>query len=226
MTILGPKLSHLNPYLHQFKKQPGQSHLRPRSYFTIMKTNLTLAFLLIGFISCTNKVFLHRIEIYMNAHTTETKGKYMAENYRSFFMEKKGEGENKEEALQSFLNWDAPLHPDVHILNYTANGNTWKVEFNEQNDLSKLIGFPGWKGTEMIRFNSEKMIDEMIYIPDDTNPNYKKWLQPAVDWLQKNRPGELNEVYKNGKLIQTSETAKKWVSLLQLWRKDTRDTNH
>jgi hypothetical protein len=59
----------------------------------------------------------------------------MAEDYRSFFMEKKGEGENKKQALQSFLNWDAPLHPDVHILNYTANGRTWKVEFNEQNDF-------------------------------------------------------------------------------------------
>ena len=65
----------------------------------------------------------------------------------------------------------------------------------------------------------------MIYIPGDTNPNYKKWLQPAVDWLQKNRPDELSEVYRDGKLIQTSETAMKWVSLLQLWRKETGGSN-
>ena len=145
----------------------------------------------------------------------------MSEDYHSFFIEKKGEGKDKKAALSSFLNWDAPLHPDIIILNYSVNGDEWRVEFNEQNDFSKLIGFPGWKGTEMIRFNSEKMIDEMIYIPDDTNPNYKKWLQPAVEWLKKNKPGELNEVYKDGKLIQTSETAKKWVSLLQLWREKT-----
>jgi hypothetical protein len=61
----------------------------------------------------------------------------------------------------------------------------------------------------------------MIYIPGDRNPDYKRWLQPAVDWLQGNRPNELNEVYKDGKLIQTSETAKKWLSLLQLWQKET-----
>jgi hypothetical protein len=186
-----------------------------------MKSSLSLAFLLTILTSCTNKVYLRRIETYLNAHTVETKEKYMAEDYRSFFMEKKGEGENKDEALQSFLEWDAPLHPDVHISNYTTNGNTWKVEFNEQNDFSKLIGFPGWKGTEMIHFNPKKMIDEMIYIPDDTNPNYKKWLQPAVDWLQKNKPSELSEVYTDGKLIRTSETAEKWVILLQLWRKET-----
>jgi len=61
----------------------------------------------------------------------------------------------------------------------------------------------------------------MIYIPDNTNPNYKEWLQPAADWLQKNKPSELSEVYADGKLIRTSETAKKWVILLQLWRKET-----
>jgi len=189
-----------------------------------MKSILVLFFASSTVISCTNKICLQRIESYLNAHTVETKGKYMADEYRSFFMERKGEGENKEQALHSFLNWDAPLHPDVHTLNYTRQGNTWKVEFNEQNDFSKLIGFPGWKGTEMIRFNSKKMIDEMIYIPDDTNPNYKKWLLPAVEWLQKNKPDELNEVYKDGKLIQTSETAKKWVTLLQFWRKETGDS--
>ena len=145
----------------------------------------------------------------------------MSEDYHSFFLEKKGEGEDKKAALRSFLNWDAPLHPDVTILNYSADGNTWKIEFNEQNDFSKLIGFPGWKGTEIIRFNSRKKIEEVIYIPDPGNPSYKKWLQPVVDWLQKNKPGELDEVYKNGKLVQTSETAKKWISLLQLWHRET-----
>jgi len=43
----------------------------------------------------------------------------------------------------------------------------------------------------------------------------------CVDWLQKNRPAELDEVYKKGKLVQTTETSKKWVKLLQLWRKQT-----
>jgi hypothetical protein len=185
-----------------------------------MKSGLSLVFLMI-LLSCTNRVYRHRIETYLNAHTREGKEEYMSEDYRSYFMEKKGVGKNKEQALQSFSEWDAPLHPDITILNHVGNRNTWKIEFNEQNDFSKLIGFPGWKGTEMIRFNSKKMIDEMIYIPGDTNPDYKKWLQPAVEWLQKNKPDELNEVYKDAKLIQTPETAKKWVSLLQLWRKET-----
>jgi hypothetical protein len=186
-----------------------------------MKSTLSLVFGLALLASCSNKIYLRRIEIYLNADRPETKGKYMSDDYRSFSIEKKEEGETREQALRSFLKWDAPLHPDVTILNHTTNGNTWKIEFNEQNDFSKLIGFPGWKGTEMIRFNSKRMIDEMIYVPDDTNPNYKQWLQPAVEWLQKNKPDQLSEVYKDGKLIQTPETAKKWVGLLQLWRNET-----
>ena len=35
------------------------------------------------------------------------------------------------------------LRPDITILNHSVNGNEWRVEFNEQNDFSKLIGFAG-----------------------------------------------------------------------------------
>lgn len=185
-----------------------------------MKT-FAAALLLISFLSCTNEVRLHRIKIYLNAHTVKTKGRYLSEDYHSFFIEKKGPGKDKNEALASFLDWDAPLHPDITILSYSVNADQWRIDFNEQNDFSKLIGFAGWKGTEIIRFNAMKKISETTYLPNDGNPDYKKWLQPAVEWLQKNRPGELDEVYKKGKLVQTPETARKWVQLLQLWRKET-----
>jgi len=190
-----------------------------------MKASYLTILLLIPLLSCTNKVCLHRIKTYLDAHTVKTKSRYLSEGYHSFFMDKKGKGEDKAEALHSFLNWDAPLRPDITILNYSINGNEWKVEVNEQNDFSKLIGFPGWKATEIISFNSKKKINEVIYIPNDANPDYKKWLQPAVDWLQKNKSTELDEIYKKGRLVQTSETARKWISLLQLWRKEAITTN-
>ncbi|HEY2722090.1 MAG TPA: hypothetical protein VGI82_10220 [Chitinophagaceae bacterium] len=145
----------------------------------------------------------------------------MSEDYHSFFIEKKGDGKNKEVSLNSFLDWDAPLHPDIIISTYSVHGDEWKVEFHEQNNFSKLIGYPGWKGKEIIRFDSRKKIVETIYIPNDNNPGYKPWLQPAVDWLRINRPLELDKVYKNGKLVQTAEAAKKWTTLLRLWKNET-----
>ena len=80
--------------------------------------------------------------------------------------------------------------------------------------------FHGWKGTKIVTFNSRKLIEETIYIPDSTNPSYKKWLQPAVTWLQLNMPDSLNMIYKNEKLIQNAATAKQWVHLLTMWRQN------
>ena len=119
-----------------------------------------LSSLLACLVSCTSNTYLHRIETYLNAHTPEMKGKYMAEEYHSFFMEKKGEGESKSQALQSFLEWDAPLHTDIHILNYTTNGNTINLNFysgrtmqfsiNSNKDLDgsgyRLTRFPSLNG--------------------------------------------------------------------------------
>ncbi len=168
--------------------------------------------------SCINKIYLKRIETYFNASTEEKKAKYMADDYRSYFAEKTGEGEDKTSSLQSFLKWDAPLHPDIKIFHYTFDKNKWTIELNEQNDFTKPIDFPGWKAKEIITLNKKGLIKEAIYIPDSANSSYKKWLQPAVDWLQKNMPDSLHDVYQNGKLIQTEATAKEWVRLLKHWR--------
>jgi hypothetical protein len=181
-----------------------------------MRTRLLILSCLVV-VSCTNKIYLKRIESYLNASTIEAKSKYMAEDCRSYFEEKKGEGKDKQAALKSFSNWDAPMHPDVKILNYTSEGNVWTVHFNEKNDFAKLIAFPGWNGTSHFTFK-KKLIVESIYIPDSTNPSYKPYLRPALDWLQKNMPVQLDEVYKDNKLIQTEESARKWIMLLTTWK--------
>jgi hypothetical protein len=171
----------------------------------------------VAIMSCANKIYRQRIASYLNASTVEQKGKYMADDYRSYFEEKIGHGKDKQAALKSFSNWDGPMHPDIQILNYSSKGNTWTVHFNEKNEFAKLIGFPGWKGTSEFTFNSKKLITESIYIPDSTNPSYKPYLLPALDWLQQNMPAQLDEVYKENKLVQNEQSAKKWILLLRTW---------
>jgi hypothetical protein len=52
---------------------------------------------------------LKKIDSYLNASTAETKAVYMSENYHSFFMEKKGEGDDKITSLNDLklgtANW-------------------------------------------------------------------------------------------------------------------------
>jgi hypothetical protein len=168
--------------------------------------------------TCINNNYLKTIDAYLNADSVAEKSKYMADNYRAYFMNEKDEGENKSQALQSFQNWDGPMHPDVKINSYTFGNGMWKVTFNEQNDFSKAIDFPGWNGTTTFTFNSAGLIEETIYVPDSNNISYKPFLQPALDWLQKNMPGELSEVYQNNKLVKTETAANKWKQLLQQWQ--------
>ena len=178
---------------------------------------LSLFVAAILFFCCTNKVYLNKINSYLNASSAEMKSKYMADNYRSFFMKKEGEGDDKISSLKDFEDWDGQLNPDVKIISHNLKDSVGFVRFNEQNDFSKLIGFPGWKGSMSFTFDAKGLITETIYFPDSTNPPYKKWLQPALDWLKINSPAELNEVYQNNKLVKTEAAAKKWKEILKKW---------
>jgi len=183
-------------------------------------TNNVAIFLLawVSVHSCTQNVQLDKINAYLNASTVEEKSKYTSDNFRSYFISRQDGGENKTEALASFQKWDGPMHPDIKILSYTFHDSIWTVTFNEQNDFSKPIGYPGWKGTTTFVFDSQGLIRETTYVPDSTNLPYKPYLKPAVDWLKVNMPQELDEVYQNGKLVQTAEAANKWRELLNTWQ--------
>ena len=168
---------------------------------------------------------LKTIKAYLNASTVEQKGRFMAEDFHSYFAERKGKGEDKKKALAGFQQWDGHLHPDVAILSHEKKENGWLVYFNEQNDFSKLIGYPGWKASMWFSFDRQGLIMQTIYFPDTTNLPYKKWLQPAVDWLKIHMPGELNTVYQDNKLVKTEAAATKWKALLQKWRAQRKEVN-
>ena len=168
--------------------------------------------------SCTHNLYLDKINAYLNASNVSEKSKFMADDFQSYFINKEDAGKNKTEALASFQNWDGPMHPDIKILSYTFHDSIWTVTFNEQNDFTKPIGYPGWKGTTTFVFDSKGLIRETTYVPDSTNLPYKPYLKPAVDWLKVNMPQELDEVYQNGKLVQNTEAANKWRMLLNKWQ--------
>jgi pimeloyl-ACP methyl ester carboxylesterase len=166
-----------------------------------------------------DKVYMHVINSFLNASTVQSRSKYMSEGFRSFFADKKGAGKDKATALRSFMDWDGPLHPDIKITNYRIDGNDCMVFFNEKNDFTKHIGYPGWKGSAEFIMDDQMKIKEYTYFPDGSNPPYKPYLQPALEWLKINKPEELNEVYQNEKLIQTNRSAHQWITLLSIWKK-------
>jgi hypothetical protein len=171
-----------------------------------------------------DKTRLENLTAFLNASSADARGKLMADDYRFYFNERKGDGGSKEKSLESFDNWDGPLHPDVRILEHEADGDVWTVTIVERNDFAKLIEFPGWKATETITFDDANRVREVIYIPIQGGKDYREYLHPALDWLAANRPDDLKKVYDLDKkrLIQTRASAKKWVELLTEWREATK----
>ncbi len=166
---------------------------------------------------------LNNLKRFFNASTVKEREAVMADDYHFFFNEKKGDGGSKVSSLESFQNWDGPLHPDIQITEHSFNNGVSTVKILEGNDFSKLIGYPGWKATVMISFDANDRIREVIYVPDTTQTDYRIYLNPALDWLKENMPDELNEVYRDKKLIRTERTAKRWVELLKIWKQNNQN---
>jgi hypothetical protein len=186
---------------------------------------LALAFLSVAIATALpNETRLANLRAFLNAPSAEARGKLMADDYHFYFNEKKGDGDSKEKSLASYDNWDGPLHPDIKIRDYRVEDDVWNISIIELNDFAKLIGYPGWKATETVTFDDAHLVREVIYVPDEGSPDYKKYLQPAVDWLEANKPAELKKVYDldNKRLIQTNASAKKWVELLTAWKAATK----
>jgi hypothetical protein len=182
-----------------------------------MRAYLPVAIISVVLVACTGGIYVRKADSFLNAQTAEEKSFYMAESFRSYHNDKSGKVANKSEMLIDFRNWDAHLQPDVNIYAYKRKKDTLFIKFVERNDFSRLISFPGWRASMKIAFDPNKLISETIYFADTANSDLKKWLQPAISWLQLHSSDELNQVYKNGQIVKTEEAAKLWKTLLQRW---------
>ena len=169
---------------------------------------------------CSPTNFYQRsVKRYLNNLDTASMDKNLDDSFRSFFIERKGEGTTKVAYINSMNTWDVPLHPDYTIKKIESEGNKITVEVIESNDFAKGIGFPGWQAKIIYTVSESGKILEQVYIPG-TSPDYRTWLKPALEWLQQNRPKELPTVYDTEKkrLIKTHDSAIIWVKLLKEWR--------
>jgi hypothetical protein len=182
-----------------------------------------LFFLLMNYIPCHGQDnYLKTINATLKCKTIDQLLTFYAEDYRFYFIRKEGEGTSKAKAVKG-LEWDYALHPDLSLLEVVSQDKgEVVVRFHEENDFTKLLGFPGWDANMKYTFDEKGLIREKIYYPNTTAPDYVNYFKPAVEWLKENKPTELNEVYKDKKLIQNAESAKKWVELLKEWRKATK----
>jgi hypothetical protein len=171
--------------------------------------------------SCSGEQrYIATVRHYLKNYDSISLSENLDPSFKSFFLERNGNGVSKNDYILSLGKWDLPLNPDYEILDIRLKGDTIVTQVIEQNDFSKAINFPGWNATiEVVVSNKGKIIEQLYKL--ETSPDYKIWLAPALNWLRQNRQKDFARVYDmdNKRMIQNKETAQLWVELLSEWRK-------
>lgn len=159
------------------------------------------------------------VRAYLASQTLEEALSVLAPEYRLWFGARTGEGLDRARVAK-MLEWDYALHPRHRVDSLTANGNEVTARVHEDNDFSLLLGFPGWDATSTFTLDANGRIVSQLYVPAGST-EWRPYLDAPLAWIREHHPDALPRVFPNGKLAQTRETAREWVSLLRAWRAAT-----
>ena len=157
---------------------------------------------------------------YLDAKTLDEALSLLAPEYRLWFNARKGEGMDRAAAAR-MLTWDYALHPRHRVDGFEVRGNEVVARVHEDNDFSLLIGFPGWDSTSTYVVDDAGRIVSQLYVPREGQPEWRPYLDAPLVWLREHHPDALARIFPNGKLAQSAETAREWVTLLRAWRAAT-----
>lgn len=180
---------------------------------------LSIALIAAGCASTSSSEPAAVVRRYLDAKTLDDALAFLAPDYRLWFGGRSGEGMAHERAAK-MLEWDFALHPRHRIDSITVHGRDVTAQVHEDNDFSLLIGFPGWDATSTYTVDENGQITAQVYVP--TGPaEWRPYLDAPLAWIREHHPSALVRIFPNGRLAQTRETAREWVTLLRAWRAAT-----
>lgn len=183
--------------------------------------HLTVALALTLACATTKTPAENAVRRYLAAASVDEALSVLSPTYRLRFGTAESEGMAREQVAQMLASWDFPLHPRHEILDLRANGNTVIATVHEENDFSRMLGFPGWTATSTFVVDDSGRIASQLYVPREGQPDWKSYAEEPVRWIRANDPAALERIYPNGKLARSPENAAEWVRLLRAWRQAT-----
>lgn len=160
-----------------------------------------------------------RVRAYLSSRTLEQALSALAPEYRLWFGSRSGDGLDRARVAK-MLEWDYALHPRHRVDSVTVNGSVVTARVHEDNDFSLLIGFPGWDSSSTFTLDEQGQIVSQMYVPTGST-EWRPYLDAPLEWIRQHHPDVLPRIFPNGKLAQTRETAREWVSVLRAWRAAT-----
>jgi len=121
------------------------------------------------------------------------------------------------------LEWDFAMNARSAYSDIQIKGNIISTVLTEQNDFYKAIGVSERKYQLTFVYDDQGLIKEAVLEKSlSSSEAFDVALNPALEWARKERPGELAEIYPNNNFVYNTQTAKRWLRLLNDWHKATR----
>jgi len=121
--------------------------------------------------------------------------------------------------MKDVLGWDKGVNGRISYHNLTVRGDTVSGVFTERNDFLELLGIEKLQAKKTFTFDKNGLIVEQVYTPLPDQPSFTEKLTAVVEWAEKHRPDELNEIYPDRQILFNQEMGRRWVTLLKEWKK-------
>jgi|SoiMethySBSTD1v2_1073268.scaffolds.fasta_scaffold01796_3 hypothetical protein len=191
---------------------------------TVQCLSPLVALMMVWFSLPVSQGLKERFEAYRrayNQHDSKAVLSFLAPDYE--FKVAKSTYKVAKKDLSGLLEWDFATNAHTTYSDVEEKGNAISAVLTEQNDFYKSIGISERKYRFTFIYSEAGLIKEAILEQALSDAaSFEAALKPALDWARKERPQELSEIYPEGRFIYNRQMAKRWLALLQDWRKAAR----
>lgn len=123
------------------------------------------------------------------------------------------------DALKSALGWDRGVGGRLEWeWGADAGGPEVVVEGRETNAFFQLLGVDPLPFRSRFVVGDGGLITRQRHEASGPGAGYDEALARAVEWAQEHEPGELAQIYPEGRLRYSEAMGRRWVALLRRWR--------
>lgn len=123
------------------------------------------------------------------------------------------------DAIRAMLGWDAATGASVATADLEWDGgDTVTCTVTERNEFYRLLGIAEQSYGATFHFEGD-LIREMTLEPVSADaPSLEQAMQPFLDWASANHGLVLKEIYPDGSMAVSADSARTWLELLREWR--------